>query len=451
MNNIKGHLVDHVTGGSPADKAGIKAGWRLLRIDNQEIGDIIDYKIIESDTSLRLLLIDSQGILRRIKIHKPAETPLGLSFDPPTMDRLQRCRNRCIFCFVEQNPSGLRKPLYVKDDDYRLSFLYGNFITLNRMTGDEIERVKKLQLSPLYVSVHTTNPTLRKVMFNSGGAEKGPENLKKLVAAGIQIHAQIVLCPGYNTGVEMDRTIRDLDNLGRGILSVGLVPVGLTRHRFGLPALERFDPGSAKKLIEHISEMQKTFLQRRGSRFVFLADEFYNLAGFPLPGDDEYENYPQLENGVGLARQFMEQLEELSQADIKELPRNISATVVSGLAAKPQILKMVKTLSRVNNLKISPVFVKNRFFGEDVTVSGLLTGSDLLLTLEGKQPGDVVFVPRVMLKENSNLFLDDLKLSDLEETLQVQVRAVSGPRELLNQILEIAGRQGPKRKRGAHN
>jgi len=451
MNNIKGHLVDHVTGGSPADQAGIKAGWRLLRLDNQEIGDIIDYKIIESDTSLRLLLMDDRGILRRVKIHKPADTPLGLSFDPPTMDRLQHCRNRCIFCFVEQNPPGLRKPLYVKDDDYRLSFLYGNFITLNRMTGDEIERVKKLQLSPLYVSVHTTNPALRKVMFNSGGAEKGLENLKKLVAAGIQIHTQIVLCPDFNTGEEMDRTIRDLDNLGRGILSVALVPVGLTRHRSGLPALERFDPGSTKKLIDHISVLQKKYLQRRGSRFIFLADEFYNLAGLPLPGDDEYENYPQLENGVGLARQFMKQLEELSQADIKKLPRNISATVVSGLAAKPQVLKMAETLNRVDNLKVSPVFVKNRFFGEDVTVSGLLTGSDLLVTLEGKQVGDVVFVPSVMLKENSNLFLDDLKLSDLEETLQVRVRAVSGPKELFNQILEIAGRQGSKRKRGAYS
>lgn len=448
MAFLKGHLIDYITEGSPADKAGIKAGWELLRFDNQEIKDIIDFKIMESDTTVRLLLKTDQGIVRRITIHKPVSVPLGMRFNPPTMDRLQRCRNRCIFCFIEQNPPGMRSPLYIKDDDYRLSFLYGNFITLNRMSDEEIERVKRLQLSPLYVSVHSTNPDLRRIMFNSRDAERGLNNLKKLVSAGIQVHAQVVLCPGYNTGPELERTIQDLDKLGEGILSLALVPVGLTKHRSGLPVLKRYDQAEAKKLVKEVREMQETFLTRRGSRFVFLADEFYNLAGINLPEEHEYENYPQLENGVGLARQFMEQLRTVKNTGIKKLPQSLSVSVVSGLAARPQVTEMVETLNRIENLSVKAIFIENQFFGEQVTVSGLLTGNDLLSSLEGKTVGDVVFVPGILLKENSSCFLDDLSLSDLENRLQVPVRPVNGPGELLDQILEIAGRQltDPKRR-----
>ncbi len=445
----QGHIIDHVAEGSPAEMAGIKPGWELLRIDNQEIGDIIDFKIMESDTSVRLLLKDKPGLLHRLTIHKPVSLPLGLRFNPPTISGLQRCRNRCIFCFIEQNPPGMRSPIYTKDDDYRLSFLYGNFITLNRMTEEEIERVKKLQLSPLYVSIHTTNPDLRRVMFNSRDAEKGLDNLKKLVSAGIQIHAQVVLCPGYNTGPELKRTIQDLEHLGKGILSIALVPVGLTRHRFGLPALKRYDPPAANELVKEVAEMQEQFLKKRGSRFVFLADEFYNLAGMDLPEEHEYENYPQLENGVGLARQFLEQLKTVRDRGIKILPQAIAATIVSGYAARPQVVEMVETLNRIDNLAVKPFFVENRFFGEQVTVSGLLTGSDILTGLEGKPVGDVVFLPDIVLKEHSSCFLDDLKISDLENSLQVPVRVVNGPLELFNIIMEMAELRAPALKRRA--
>lgn len=451
MKTIKGHLVDYVTGGSPADKAGIKAGWELLRIDNREIEDIIDYKIMESDSSLRLLVKTDRGSLRRITIHKPAAAALGLRFDPPTMDRLQRCRNRCIFCFIDQNPTGLRKPLYVKDDDYRLSFLYGNFITLNRMTDKEVERVKKLQLSPLYVSVHTTNPDLRKIMFASSEAGRGLRNLEKLVSAGIRVHAQVVLCPGYNTGKELERTITDLARQGKEVLSLALVPVGLTAHRSGLPALERFSQKAAQELIKWITEMQDRFLAQRGSRFVFLADEFYNLAGLPLPEEFEYEDYPQLENGVGLARQFLEELKDVEAVSPAKLPRNFSAALASGLAARLQVTGLAESLGKIENLDINPVFIKNRFFGEEVTVSGLLTGSDLLSGLEGKKLGDVVFIPEILLKENSALFLDNMTLSDLEKSLQVPVRTVKGPLDLLDQIRNMAGCRQAIPKRGPNS
>ena len=438
MTVDQGHLVDRVTAGSPAEAAGIKAGWRMIRIDNQVVGDIIDYKIIEADENLRLLMMDQQGIMHRKKIVKPADIPLGMHFNPPTISSLQHCRNRCIFCFIEQNPPGLRPPLYIKDDDYRLSFLYGNFITLNRLTAGEIERIIKLQLSPLYVSVQTTNPELRRIMFNSKQAERGTENLRKLVKAGIRIHAQIVLCPGYNDGIEMERTIKDLDLMGPNLLSIAVVPVGITNYRSGLQQLEQFDSHSAEKLVEQVSKMQKSFLNKRGSRFVFLADEFYNMAGLDIPGSDEYENYPQLENGVGLARQFLDELNRLNVQELNKLSTNITVTVVSGMAASFQIKKLVEVFNKINKLIVNPVFVENHCFGGQVTVSGLLTGRDLLDALEGKKLGDVVFIPKIMLNENNSLFLDNMDVSDLEKTLKVPVCSAGGPLEMINMIYEKA-------------
>jgi len=438
MTVDQGHLVDRVTAGSPAEAAGIKAGWRMIRIDNQIVGDIIDYKIIEADENLRLLMMDQQGIMHRKKIVKPADIPLGMHFNPPTISSLQHCRNRCIFCFIEQNPPGLRPPLYIKDDDYRLSFLYGNFITLNRLTAGEIERIIKLQLSPLYVSVQTTNPELRRIMFNSKQAERGTENLRKLVKAGIRIHAQIVLCPGYNDGIEMERTIKDLDLMGPNLLSIAVVPVGITNYRSGLQQLEQFDSHSAEKLVEQVSKMQKSFLNKRGSRFVFLADEFYNMAGLDIPGSDEYENYPQLENGVGLARQFLDELNRLNVQELDKLSTNITVTVVSGMAASFQIKQLVEVFNKINKLIVNPVFVENHCFGGQVTVSGLLTGRDLLDALEGKKLGDVVFIPKIMLNENTSLFLDNMDVSDLEKTLKVPVCSAGGPLEMINMIYEKA-------------
>lgn len=443
-----GFYISQVAAGSPAEKAGIKAGWRLLRFDNQEIGDILDFKIAESDTSLRLLVMTGRGYLRRVKIKKRAAAPLGLQFDPPTMDPIKRCQNRCIFCFIDQNPPGLRVPLYIKDDDYRLSFLFGNFITLNRLSDKEITRIKRLQLSPLYVSVQTTDPVLRRTMFNSKWAGRGLANLKKLVGAGIGIHAQIVLCPGYNTGAEMEKTIRELYNLGENILSVALVPVGLTSHRDGLPELQRFAAVEAESLIKKVSVMQSNFLKQRGSRFVFLADEFYNLAGFTLPSEDEYENYPQLENGVGIARQFLEQLKNLSLAGINIVPRKITVTILSGLAAKPQIQELTDILKQIAGLTVQAVFAHNHCFGEKVTVSGLLAGKDLIEAMEGKKAGDVVFIPDIMLKDNGDLFLDDFKLKDLEEAFQAPVRAVKSPQQIIDVLLKLPDSPETGHKKG---
>ena len=440
MEKSSGHDIEKVSPGSPAYAADIRPGWKLHRIDNQQIGDIIDYKIMESDDRLRLLVQDEAGIFRRIRIIKPPETPLGLYFTPPTISIMHYCVNRCIFCFVEQNPTGMRPALYIKDDDYRLSFLYGNFITLNRLTEPELERIIRLQLSPLYVSVHTTNPDLRRVMFGTKKAEKGLINLARLVDSGIRIHAQVVLCPGFNTGSEMERTISDLSTMGSNLTSIALVPIGLTGHRCGLEPLRKFEPREAAELVEKISVMQRLFLKERGSRFVFLADEFYNLAGAEYPADSEYEGYPQLENGVGLARNFLNELALIEQQEALPLAKPFSVTIAAGQAASSLMELLAAGFSSIDQLSIRVEIVKNEFFGDPVTVSGLLTGSDLIAALKGKDLGDAVFISETLLKDESNFFLDDLTVNEVESALNASVYAVNGPLDLHSKIRGIAGK-----------
>jgi putative radical SAM enzyme (TIGR03279 family) len=430
--------IDNVSPGSPAAISGIQAGWKLVRIDNQPVKDIIDYKIMEADENLRLLVQSDKGLLHRIKVKKPAGVPLGLGFDPPTMSDLQRCRNKCIFCFIEQNPPNMRPALYVKDEDYRLSFLYGNFITLNSLDDLEFERIIKLQLSPLYVSVHTTNPALRRIIFGTKHADRGLKNLKRLLKAGIRIHAQVVLCPGYNTGLELERTIRDLDQWGPNLTDIALVPVGLTAHRSALLPLRKFSPEEAKKMVEEIENMQEEFLKTRNSRFVFLADEFYVMAGVEFPGNDYYEGYPQLENGVGLARQFLSELAVVSDQELPIIKEKLTVTVAAGKAAEVLLKTLIKEFSKIDKLIINLVVVENRFFGEPVNVSGLLTGSDLLAALEGKEQGDLVFIANTLLREKSDIFLDDMTITELEKSLKVPIRPVSGPMEMLKIIRDIA-------------
>jgi putative radical SAM enzyme (TIGR03279 family) len=432
----KGHLIDNVSPGSPAERAGIKAGWRLLRIDNQIIGDLIDYRILEADDLLTLLVMRDDGRLKRIKIRKPAGSSLGLRFEPLTIDRLQSCPNHCLFCFVDQNPQGLRSALYIKDDDYRLSFLYGNFITLNRVREEDLKRIIRLQMSPLYVSVHTTNPELRVQMMGSKLAKRGLANLKQLAVAGIKIHSQLVLCPDLNTGHELERSIADLAALGENILSVAVVPVGLTRHRSGNSTIRGFRADEARSLVEQIEVLQQKFLTERESRFVFLADEFYNLASMAYPPENAYEGYPQLENGVGLARLFLEELEQLEE----KLPQLISSgrelpiTIVTGKAALTVLQLLADRLRQVKGLSVNLIAAENYFFGKQVTVSGLLTGSDLIRALENEEKGDLVFIANNLLRDGGDLFLDNLSVEEVEAVIKVPLKVVKGPLELIDNL-----------------
>ncbi len=439
MIKAGGPTIEKVTPDSPAASAGIKPGWQLLRIDNQQIGDIIDYKIMESDNQVRLLLMTDRGILRRVKITKPFATPLGLQFNPATIAKIQHCGNKCIFCFVDQNPAGMRSALYVKDDDYRLSFLYGNFITLNRLNEAELKRIINLQLSPLYVSVHTTNPELRSLLFGTKRAERGLQNLKRLVENGIKVQAQVVLCPGFNNGPELERTINDLAAMGPNLASTALVPVGLTDHRGGLENLRKFNAAESSDLLKQVSVWQQRFLKELRTRFVYAADEFYNLASAAIPADEEYEGYPQLENGVGLSRLFLKELAEIKEQENKSPGYALKITIAAGSAAETVLNELVKDFSNLKNISVNLEIIDNIYFGKQVTVSGLLTGSDLLAALEGEALGDVVFISDTMLKDGSNLFLDDLSIAEVAQTLKVPVCAVSGPLELLSRIEEIAG------------
>lgn len=433
----KGFLISVVDKNSPAEAAGLKSGWKIFRIDNCRPTDIIDYKIMESGENVSVLAQDEPGLFRRIKTVKKAGEGLGLAFDPPTLNELQRCGNRCIFCFIDQNPGNMRSSLYLKDDDYRLSFLYGNFITLNRLTESEIKRIIKLQLDPLYVSVHTTNPALRVKMFGSKRAERGLRNLKSLADNGIKIHAQVVLCPGINTGEELNKTINDLAGMGKSILSVALVPVGLTGYRQDLETISSFTAGEASKLVSKIGKMQKKYLLEKKSRFVFLADEFYTLAGIDYPPSEEYEGFPQLENGVGLARLFLDELDKLTGLGIKALQKDLKITVAAGSAAKGIIEELKKSLSSIKGLNVNIEIIDNRFFGGHVSVTGLLTGSDIKSALEGKEIGDVLFISKSMLKDQSAMFLDDTDIPALEAGLNTKIIPVSGPLELIQKIVDI--------------
>lgn len=432
-----GGLIAGVAAGSPAEAVGIAAGERLLLIDNRAVKDIIEYKIMEADDTLRLLLLTASGTLKRVTVRKSAETPLGLQFDPPTLAPLKRCRNRCMFCFINQNPRGLRRSLYLKDDDYRLSFLSGNYITLNSLEPAELQRIIKLRLSPLYVSVHATDPEARSRLFGSGRARQGLENLYSLVSEGIQAHLQVVLCPGYNLGEVLEKTVRDLSRLGREALSLALVPVGLTAHRPADSPLRRLDKEEAGRLVRQAARWQYFFLKTRGSRFVFLADEIYNLAGEPFPVADAYEGFPQLENGVGLARLFLDELEQQPKVPLKPISRPICATLATGREAAPLLEQLAQRFAAVAGLSLQIEVIENNFFGSPVTVAGLLTGADLEAGLFGKDLGEAVFISRSLLKDRSNLFLDGTTVDALEQRLQVPVRAVSGPEELARALKQF--------------
>ena len=436
----QGHLIETVEACSVAARAGIKPGWRLLKIDHRYITDVLDYLIMTADQKLTLLFETEEGYLRRKKLILPAEESLGLKFASPALSPVQRCSNRCLFCFVDQNPPGMRQSLYLKDEDYRLSFLYGNYITLNRLTASELKRIVKLNLSPLYVSVHATAPRLRQFIFRNRHAARGLANLKKLLAAGIKVHTQVVLCPGINTGGVLKKTISDLEKMGKNILSVALVPVGLTAHRQGLFALKPFDEAAAKEVLEFTEARQKLYLKQRKSRFVFAADEFYSLAGLDYPPAKAYEGYQQLENGVGLARLFLEELAVLKAKMPLFLENPLKITLLTGVSGFKLLEKLKNLLSLISGLGVNLVIAKNRHFGAGVTVSGLLTGGDILDCLTGKEAGDLLFITQSALKDNSNMFLDNLSVHQLEEKLGTKIKAAAGPQAVLDEIIRAAAK-----------
>ncbi len=408
---------------SPAAKAGIKAGNTLLKINDNEIVDVLDYRFYQNDEKLTLTVQNAKGKEKVYKIKKGEYDELGLVFDSYLMDEQHSCKNKCIFCFIDQLPHGMRDTLYFKDDDSRLSFLFGNYITLTNLTEHEIERIIKMHISPVNISVHTTNPELRCKMMNNRFAGEKLEIIKRLDDAGIKMNFQLVLVPGYNDGDELERSLRDLSSY-KNAQCIASVPVGLTKYREGLTEITPFNKETSLKVIEITEKQAEECEKRLGTRLCYAADEFYLKAELPIPPADSYGEFHQLDNGVGMWALF----EKEAEAALNDMEEPMGAKRIccaTGVAAYPLIKATVdKAANKWHNLKCNVYEIKNDFFGEKITVAGLLTGGDIINQLKGKEIGDILLVPSNMLRFEGDLFLDSVSVEEMENALGVEVKII---------------------------
>lgn len=418
--NTDKNIIENIIKDSIADELGLEVGDEILSINGENIKDIIDYKYLISDEYIELEIKKLNGELISFEIEKDFYEDLGIEFSNPLIDEAKRCSNNCVFCFIDQLPPNMRQTLYFKDDDSRLSFLQGNFITLTNMKEEDIERIIKYRISPINVSVHTTNPELRKKMLRNINASKIMDILKRFDEAHIEVNCQIVCIPDINDKEELDRTVRDLYELKNSVSSLAIVPVGITKYRENLPDLKPFDRQRSIEIIEQVHKLQKEFLEKSNTRFVFLGDEFYILAGMDIPEDEEYEGYPQIENGVGLVRNFSEEInEELKNYQISNNEGEV--TLVTGELAK-EFMEDIKSrvLKKLPNYKINVRAIKNDFFGRTITVAGLVTGIDIIKQVD-KMDYKNLMIPDCMLRANTDYFLDDTTLGELENKLNRKV------------------------------
>ena len=426
---------------SRAAKAGIREGDLLISINGHEINDVLDYRFYLAERKLTVAVL-RDGRAKQFHIRKQEYDDIGLDFETPLMDQKHSCENKCVFCFIDQLPKGMRSSLYFKDDDSRLSFLHGNYITLTNLQQKDIERIIAMHISPVNVSVHTTNPDLRVKMMKNKRSGEVLSYLRMLADAGIAICAQIVLCKGLNDGEELNRSMQDLEALYPALESVSIVPAGLTRFRDGLYPLEAFTAEESAALIAQVTEFGDRCLQKYGTRLFFPADELYIEAGLPLPEDGFYESYAQIENGVGMLTDMKTQFEcELEQAEEYRArfsaPRCVS--MATGYAAYEHIASLCKTLEETfEGLRVHVYPIQNHFFGESITVAGLLTGKDLAEQLAGKELGEELLFPAVTLRAEGDVFLDDMTPEELAERIGVPTRpASSDPADFIGKILGI--------------
>lgn len=426
--------IYNVTKGSHAEKAGIKSGEILLKINSNEIVDVLDYRFYQVNRQLSLEISDGEKE-RTVEITKGEYDEIGLEFETYLMDEQHSCRNKCIFCFIDQLPKGLRKSLYFKDDDSRLSFLFGNYITLTNITEHEIERIIKMHISPINVSVHTTNPELRCKMMNNRFAGDALKNLKRFADAGITLNCQIVACPGINDGDELLRTMRDLENLG--VEMTAIVPVGLTAYRDGLYPLVPYNKETAAQTLDLIEQYGDMCKEKHGRRIFFAGDEFYILAEREIPSPEFYEDFSALEDGVGMIAYLTDDVKwALEELENDENP-NHTVTVACGTGVYPFMKKIMAMINeKFPNITINTQPIKNNFFGGGVNVSGLVTGGDLIAQLKGKNIGERLIIPSSMLRFENDLFLDDVSTDDVERELKVELVAVNNNgADLVNAII----------------
>lgn len=408
--------IAEVQKGSLAYIAGLRSGDIILKINNIEINDYLDYMYASCNEEIIIELKD-----RTVEIINEDFEPLGINFETLLIDNPRSCRNKCIFCFIDQLPKGMRETCYFKDDDYRLSFLQGNYVSMTNMTDEDVDRIIRYNIPRINISVHTTNAELRCKMLNNKNAGKINDYLKRLAQGGLNINVQIVLCPGYNDKAELDKTISDIASLGDSVESVSIVPVGLSDHRDGLADLKGFDKASAFEVIEQVSAWQKRFKKERGYNLIYLADEFYLTAQEPFPDYLDYDGFPQIENGVGLCSSLIYEFDDaLSLAPCKK-PKH-KKTIATGFCSYPVIKDLV---DKLDGDMISVVPIENKFFGSQITVSGLLTGRDIINQLKGKDLGSTLLLSSSMLRHNEDVLLDNTTISDIERELNVKVETVS--------------------------
>ena len=415
-------IITSVDRHSPAERAGITPGEQLLTINGHQIIDVLDYRFYGYDTDCCLELREPAGTVRTVSLRKPEGRDLGLNFDTVLMDDMRSCANHCIFCFVGQMPPGMRKTLYFKDDDARLSFLQGNYITLTNLTDREAQRIIDLRISPINVSVHTTDPQLHCTMLGNKNALRSLDYIRAFCKAGIVMNGQIVVCPGWNDGDQLRRTLRDLTEMQ--FSSCSLVPVGITKYRQGLAKLRPVDAATAAEIIDIADEYGRENLERFGTRRFFCADELYLRAGRPLPRAEYYEGYRQLENGVGLMRSLEDDfLAGLATVDV---PVRFSPfTIATGTAAAPFLRRLVqRAQADYPGLRGQVIAVENDFFGHTIDVAGLLTGQDISAQLRGRDLGDRVLIPIHMMRHGETVFLDDYTVERLSRELGVPVQVV---------------------------
>jgi len=440
-------VVVSVQPGSPASGTIIKPGDTLRKINGSRVVDVLDYMYLSYDRRLILELSGTDGKMKLVRINKPEGTDVGLEFDTYLMDNERSCANKCIFCFIDQLPGGMRKTLYYKDDDVRLSFLQGNYVTLTNLSQSDINRIIERRISPINVSVHTLDPELRAFMLGTKDGAAGIGALHAFAGAGITLNCQIVCCPGINDETELLRTMEELYALGPCVNSVSVVPVGLTKHRQGLPQLRPFDLEHAFRTIRKVEDFSVGCLRERGMIMFFCADELYIRAGIALPPDEFYEEYPQLENGVGMMRLFITEFEEaLCKFEIRNPEFGVGGgtdtfgnrnpefgacgdrddfTIVTGVAAGEYLTNLLKTASeKCGKIPGKVISVRNDFFGDSVTVSGLVTGGDIIAQLRGRDLGSRILIPQNMLRRGQDVFLDDITVPELSERLGVDVRIV---------------------------
>ncbi len=442
------HRISAVAPGSIAEELGVEAGDFLLGINDQEVEDVFDYRYLTQEQSLTILIEkaapdtdgpDAEGEVWELDIEKDPEEDLGIEFDSGLMDEYRSCRNRCIFCFVNQNPKGLRKSLYFHDDDARLSFLQGNYITLTNMSDHDIDRIIRYHLEPINISIHTMNPDLRCRMLQNPSAGDVYDKILRLKEAGIEMNAQIVLCRGINDGEELEYSLKMLEQYLPSLRSVSVVPVGLTRYREHLPKLIPFDAQSAGTVIDQIERWQAYYMEHYGTHLVHASDEWYLLSGRELPQEEAYDGYLQLENGVGMVRLLTEEvhaaLKEIGPEDIA--PRRVTLACGTLIAPTLQCL-MDELMERIPQVQAQVAPIVNHFFGELITVSGLVTGGDLNEQLAGRDLGDALLLPSSMLRSGEDVFLDDWTLGQIGDSLQIKTVIVeSDGRSLVEAVTGI--------------